>query len=95
MTECIELLYEELLKFDLTYKQMYEMTVYELKKTLEARKEGLSYKLWKLGNLSQPMKKYPETPDEASPELAKPKKKYAMPNFLKEKWARQKGYINE
>ena len=25
--------------------------------------------------------------------LSKPKKKIAMPDFLKEKWARQKGYI--
>lgn len=38
------------------------------------------------------MTKYPESPDVANPELAKPKKKYAMPDFLKEKWARQKGY---
>lgn len=72
---------------------MYNMTPYELKKTLEQRREGLSYKLWKQGNLSQLMEKYPETPEEASPELAKPKKKIAMPDFLKEKWARQKGYI--
>jgi len=39
------------------------------------------------------MDKYPETPEEASPELSRPKKKIAMPDFLKEKWARQKGYI--
>lgn len=69
------------------------MTPYELKKTLEQRKEGLSYKLWKQGNLCQMMQKYPETPEEASPELAKPKKKYAMPDFLKEKWLKQRGVI--
>lgn len=69
------------------------MTPYELKKTLEQRKEGLSYKLWKQGNLCQMMEEYPETPEEASPELSKPKKKIAMPDFLKEKWAKQKGYI--
>lgn len=70
---------------------MYNMTPYELKKTLEQRQEGLSYKLWKQGNLCQSMKKYPETPDEANPELAKPKKHYKMPDFLKDKWARQEG----
>ena len=69
------------------------MTPYELRKTLEQRKEGLSYKLWKQGNLCQMMEKYPETPEEANPELAKPKKTIAMPDFLKEKWAKQKGYI--
>lgn len=67
------------------------MTPYELRKTLEQRREGLSYKLWKLGNLSQWMKKYPENPEEACPELAKPKKTYTMPNWLKEKWAKKKG----
>lgn len=69
------------------------MTPYELKKTLEQRKEGLSYRLWKQGNLSQMMTKYPENQDIANPELAKPKPKIAMPDFLKEKWAKQKGYI--
>ena len=72
---------------------MYDMTPYELKKTLEQRKEGLSYKLWKQGNLCQMLTKYPESPEIANPELSKPKKKYAMPDFLKEKWARQKGLI--
>jgi len=70
---------------------MYEMTPYELKKTLEQRKKGLSYKLWKQGNLGQFMKKYPNSPDEANPELAQPKKTYKMPDFLKEKWLKQKG----
>lgn len=69
------------------------MTPYELKKTLEQRKEGLSYRLWKQGNLCQTMTKYPNSPDEANPELAKPKPSIAMPDFLKEKWAKQKGYI--
>lgn len=72
---------------------MYDMTPYELRKTLEQRKEGLSYKLWKQGNLSQWLNKYPKTPDEASPELAKPKPRYPMPDFLKEKWAKQNGLI--
>lgn len=49
--------------------------------------------MWKQGNLSQLMKEYPTNPDEANPELAKPKKKYAMPDFLKEKWAKQKGLV--
>ena len=67
--------------------------IYELKKTLEQRAEGLSYRLWKLGNLCQMMEKYPEKPEDANPELQlKPKKTYAMPDFLKEKWAKQKGY---
>lgn len=78
----------------MTYNEMYDMTIYELKKTLEQRAEGLAYRLWKLGNLSQMMEKYPQKPYDACPELdLKPKKTYAMPDFLKEKWARQKGLI--
>lgn len=69
------------------------MTPYELKKTLEQRKAGLSYKLWKQGNLSQMMTKYPDTPDDANPELAKPKPGIEMPDFLKEKWAKQQGLL--
>jgi len=72
---------------------MYNMTISELKKTLEQRKEGLSYKMWKQGNLCQMMTKYPDSHEIANPELAKPKPKIAMPDFLKEKWAKQKGYI--
>ena len=67
------------------------MTIYELKRTLEQRKQGLSYRLWKQGNLCQLRKEYPSTPDEANPELAKPKKTIAMPDFLMKDWAKQKG----
>jgi len=87
------MLYDELLQFDLTFEQLYEMTIYELKRTLEQRKQGLSYRLWKQGNLCQLMDKYPQTPEEANPELEKPKKTIAMPDFLKEEWAKQKGLI--
>ena len=69
------------------------MTPYELRKTLEQRREGLAYRLWKQGNLCQLMTKYPEKPEDACPELAKPQKTYPMPDFLKGKWAKQKGLI--
>lgn len=69
------------------------MTVYELRTTLEARKKGLAYRLWKTGNLCQLMQKYPQNPEEACPELSKPKKTYQMPDFLKEKWMKQKGLM--
>lgn len=39
------------------------------------------------------MEKYPEKPEIANPELTmKQPKKYAMPDFLKEKWIKQKGF---
>lgn len=67
------------------------MTVFELKNTLEQRKKGLSYRLWKQGNLCQLLDKYPENPDVASPELAKPKPTMKMPDWMKEKYLIKRG----
>lgn len=87
-------LYDELLKFDLTYEQMYKMTIRELLKTLEQRKKGLAYKMWKTANLTGTSiagKEFPSTPEEASPELYPPKVSIKMPDFLKEKWLKKGG----
>lgn len=88
----VEFLYDELLKYDLTYDKMYDMTIYELRKTLEQRAEGLSYRLWKLGNLCQMMEKYPEKPEDANPELVmKQKKSYKMEPWMIEKYIIKRG----
>lgn len=70
------------------------MTVKELIKTLEMRRKGLAYKMWKSANLngaSVASKNYPSTPEEACPELYPPKASIRMPNFLKEKWVKRGG----
>lgn len=59
---------------------------------LEACKQGLAYKMWKeaaLVAMATLGKKYPETPEKASPELYPPKKTYKMPEWLKERQARK------
>ena len=50
------------------------MTLIELKNTLKYRREGLGYFLWKNGNLNQWLQEYPQSPEDASPELFEPKK---------------------
>jgi hypothetical protein len=61
------------------------MDVKELLNTLEQRKKGLAYELWKQACLNQYIlsKDFPKTPEDASPELYPPKQTYKMFDFLK------------
>ena len=71
---------------------LYDLTISELNEMMDARKKGHAYNLWKQANLIATAcfsKKYPETPEKASPELYPPKKKYKMPDFLKGSLARK------
>lgn len=77
-------------KYGYLITDLYDLTLSELTEMLYARREGQAYKMWKEANLIGLAvfgKKYPETPEEASPELYPPKKKYKMPDFLKERMA--------
>lgn len=88
------MLYDELLKYDLTYDELYNMTLKELTKTLEQRRKGLAYIMWKQSMLtgwSAMGKDYPKTPEEACPELFPRKRTIKMPNWLKEKWLKKGG----
>lgn len=70
------------------------MTLTELIETLENRRIGLGYKMWKqayLNALAQCGSKFPTTPEEATPELYPPKKSIPMPDFLREKWLKKGG----
>ena len=75
------------------------MTLYELKNSLKEANVGLAYQMWKQAvlNISMLGKKAPENPEKASPELYPPKKRYKMPNWVKEKYLKQKGvdFTNE
>lgn len=63
---------------------MYDMTLKELSETLEYRKKGLAYELWKQAVLitmgvsdllkdKKSKSSFPKTPQEACPELYPPK----------------------
>ena len=73
------------------------MTLAELLDTLENRRKGLGYRMWKeayLNALAQSNGKFPATPEDAAPELFPPKKSIPMPDFLKEKWLKKGGFNN-
>lgn len=96
--ELIELLYDEGIKFGLRFQDMYDLDFYELQNTIEYTKKGMAYKIWRMASLTRSpfIKNFPETPEEACPELYPPKPSIKMPDFLKEKYYRQKGVkINE
>lgn len=69
------------------------MTVKELLNTLEQRKKGLAYRIWREANLIglafNDSSKYPSSPEEAMPELFPPKVSIKMPDFLKEKYMKR------
>lgn len=61
------------------------MTFKELIDTLMARRKGLAYRMWKEAHLiawATMGKKYPQTPQDASPELYPPKPRIKMPEML-------------
>ena len=80
------------MQFGYTYPSLFNMDLRELAEALDSNKRGLAYRLWKeacLLRIAFGGKDFPATPEEASPELYPPKKKYKMPDFLKERMARK------
>lgn len=59
------------------------MTIHELYRTLECRRKGISYRMWKSAVLTGKLfsKHFPNSPETASPELYF-KKTIPMPDFL-------------
>ena len=79
-------MYQELLEFEFTYEQLYDMTIRELFDTLVARRKGLAYRMWKEAYLTAWAvmgKKFPKKPKEASPELFPKPKAIEMPENLR------------
>ena len=90
--------------YDLNLNELYDMTLKECLLTLTQRRKGLAYKMWKLPQLislgiadtfSKPGSKsnYPNTPEEASPELYPPKKTIKKPKCLYNSNITQRGGI--
>jgi hypothetical protein len=76
---------------------MYDMTLKELSETLERRKKGLAYKLWKqaelitmgVADLLKDKKSkdiFPKTPQEACPELYPPRPSLKIKTKLNKKY---------
>lgn len=71
---------------------MYEMDLEELTDTIIQRKQGIAYKIWRLSSFTRHpfVKNFPESPEDAMPELYPTKKGIPMPDFLKEKLIKRK-----
>lgn len=71
----------------MSYSELYDMTIKELRNTLEKLKLGMSYRMWKEAVIIARMfSKEPfETPEKASPELYPPVKVVGDYSFLKDK----------
>lgn len=70
------------------------MDLNELTKSLERRRKGLAYRMWKqamLISMAVWSKDYPANPEEACQELYPAKRGIAMPDFLREKYAKRGG----
>lgn len=63
------------------------MDIIELESTLINRRKGIANECFMIGMLSRTAlaKELPKTPEEAYPYMFPPKKRYVMPDFLKEK----------
>lgn len=63
------------------------MTYMELEKTLENRKQGIAYEIWRLASFvhSPFVKNFPASPKEAMPELFPQQQGIKMPDFLVDK----------
>lgn len=81
------MLYKQLLELGYLYKDLYEMTLQELFDTLENRRKGLAYQIWRLASLTRSpfIKNFPNSPKEAIPELYPQEKGIKMPDFLIDK----------
>jgi len=63
------------------------MDMNELESTLINRRKGVANECFMVGMLARTalVKNIPDTPEQAFPNMFPPKKKYVMPDFLKEK----------
>ena len=63
------------------------MNLNELESTLINRRKGIANECYMIGTLARTTfaKEIPKTPEEAYPYMFPPKKKYVMPDFLKQR----------
>lgn len=73
--------------------ELYNMTVKELRNSLKSANKGLSYKMYKQAILINQavIGKLPDRHEKANPELFPKKKSYIMPDWVKERFYKQKG----
>lgn len=81
------------MELGLKYNEMYDLDFQELQDTIVYMRKGLAKNIWRLASLTRHpyIKNFPESPEEAFPDLFPPKPTIKMPDFLKEKWLKRGG----
>ena len=87
-------LYAELVKQGCELNTLYDYSCKELLFILKYKREGLAYKIWRLGSMNRAAfgaKYYPSKLEEAIPELFEKKQKQnaPMPEWLREKYKKK------
>lgn len=80
-------LYAELVKQGCELKELYDYSCKELLFILKYKREGLAYKLWRMGSMNRAAfgaKVYPVKLEETLPELFEKKQNAPMPEWLRE-----------
>jgi hypothetical protein len=85
-------MYAELVRLGYDLNTLYDYSCKELLFILKYRREGLAYKLWRMGSMNRAAfgaKTYPVKLEEAIPELFEKKKGVPMPDWLREDYEKK------
>lgn len=85
-------LYAELVKQGCELRDLYDYSCKELLFILKYKREGLAYKLWRMGSMNRAAfgaKVYPVKLEETLPELFERKQNAPMPEWLREDYERK------
>ena len=85
-------MYAELVKQGCELKTLYDYSCKELLFILKYKREGLAYKLWRVGSMNRAAfgaKSYPAKLEEAIPELFEKKPHAPMPDWLREDYEKK------
>ena len=85
-------LYAELVKQGCELRDLYDYSCKELLFILKYKREGLAFKLWRVGSMSRAAfgaKYYPAKLEEALPELFEKKQNAPMPEWLREDYEKK------
>ena len=85
-------LYAELVKQGCELRDLYDYSCKELLFILKYKREGLAFKLWRMGSMNRAAfgaKTYPGKLEEALPELFEKKPKVHMPDWLREDYEKR------
>ena len=92
-TEYIRKLINEGIKFGFSFESLYKLNLQELEILIIESRKGLGYKIWRIASLLKHpfITNFPETAEEACPELFPEKTTVIMPDWLYEKYMKRGG----